>query len=80
MIQRLVALVVLFMLSPILAVLYIWVKLDSTGPFVYKQRRLGKDKKPFWLYKIRTMTLGADKQQAKLKTKNEANGPVFKNT
>jgi len=78
MIQRLVAVMMLGVFSPGLLVLYILVKLDSEGPFLFRQKRLGKDKKPFWLYKIRTMKVGADKEQTKLRGKNEADGPVFK--
>lgn len=78
MIQRLSALLILGLISPVLVMLYLWVKLDSKGPFVFKQLRLGKDKQPFWLYKIRTMKVGAETQQNKLRTKNEADGPVFK--
>lgn len=78
MIQRLSALLLLGLISPVLAVLYVWVKLDSKGPFVFRQLRAGKHKKPFWMYKIRTMRVGAEKEQAKLQRKNEANGPVFK--
>lgn len=46
---------------PILAAAAIWIKLDSEGPALYKQERLGKDGKPFLMYKLRTMTVGADK-------------------
>jgi lipopolysaccharide/colanic/teichoic acid biosynthesis glycosyltransferase len=46
---------------PILAAIAIWIKLDSEGPVFYKQKRLGKDGNPFNMYKLRTMTVGADK-------------------
>ena len=78
MIQRLIAFILFILISPILTILYIWVKLDSVGPFVFRQLRLGKDKKPFWLYKIRTMKVDAEKLMASLMPKNEADGPVFK--
>lgn len=78
MIQRLSALLILVCSSPLLAVLYIWVKLDSKGPFIFKQLRAGKNKQPFWMYKIRTMKVGANKEQVKLQKQNEADGPVFK--
>lgn len=35
------------------------IKIDSDGPIVFKQERLGKDKKPFIIYKFRTMCDGA---------------------
>lgn len=78
MIQRVMALMLFILISPVLAILYILVKLDSPGPFVFRQLRLGKNKEPFWLYKVRTMKVGAQLEQAKLWGKNEADGPVFK--
>lgn len=78
MVQRLLALISLILTSPLLIIFFLWVKHDSKGPFVFKQLRLGKDKQPFWLYKIRTMKLNADKEQDQLKKQNEASGPVFK--
>lgn len=77
-IEKLLAGVLLIFFSPLLCVLYILVHLTSRGPFLYKQERIGKNKKPFWIYKIRTMIDGADKLQAKYRKQNEADGPVFK--
>lgn len=42
-------------LSPILVLLTVLIKLDSPGPVLFKQKRIGKDKKEFWIYKYRTM-------------------------
>ncbi|EKE15266.1 MAG: undecaprenyl-phosphate galactose phosphotransferase, partial [uncultured bacterium] len=44
----------------------------------FKQKRLGKDKKPFFIYKFRTMVKDAENLKYKLKNLNEADGPVFK--
>ena len=55
----LTALVVLF---PILLVIGLLVALDSKGPVLYKQERIGKNGKPFCLYKFRTMRRHSDKQ------------------
>lgn len=68
----------LLCLTPALAVMYILVKLDSPGPFLFRQKRAGKGKKPFIMYKIRTMVVGAEEMKGKLARKNEADGPVFK--
>jgi len=46
--------------SPLLLVAAIAIKLDSRGPVIYRQRRVGKDGGQFELYKLRTMRLGAD--------------------
>ncbi|MBI5449694.1 sugar transferase [Candidatus Gottesmanbacteria bacterium] len=45
---------------------------------LYRQRRIGKNGKPFTMYKFRTMITGADAMQKKLSPYNEADGPVFK--
>lgn len=77
-IYRIIALTGFILLLPALSIMYIIVRLDSKGPFIFKQRRAGLGKKPFTLYKIRTMVEGAEIKQARLRKKNEANGPVFK--
>ena len=43
------------MLSPLLLALAVWVKLDSPGPVLFRQKRVGKNKKPFYMYKFRSM-------------------------
>lgn len=71
--------VVFFILSlPLLLILFILVKLTSKGPFIFKQKRMGKDKKIFTIYKIRTMVEKADNLKSKFQNLNEADGPVFK--
>ena len=77
-INRIVAFVTLMFLSPLIVLLYVLLKLDSPGQFIFKQRRLGKNKKPFTIFKIRTMVVEAEKQQKQLLAYNEADGPVFK--
>lgn len=42
-------------LSPVLAVIALWVKLDSPGPVFFRQKRVGKDKTFFSILKFRTM-------------------------
>jgi lipopolysaccharide/colanic/teichoic acid biosynthesis glycosyltransferase len=46
--------------SPLLALAAIAIRLDSRGPAIYRQPRAGKEGRTFDLYKLRTMTLGAD--------------------
>ena len=52
----------LLVLSPLLLVLALWVKLDSRGPVLYPGKRVGKDGRPFHMYKFRTMVMGAEKR------------------
>ena len=52
----------LIILSPLFLVVAVWVKLDSPGPVFYKQIRVGRNNKDFFLYKFRSMRVGADKK------------------
>lgn len=54
------SLIVLILLSPVLLITCIAVKLDSKGPVIFKQRRLGKNGKEFNMYKFRTMVVNAE--------------------
>lgn len=49
------ALAALIVLSPVLLILWAWIKLDSPGPVLFKQKRVGADKRHFMIYKFRTM-------------------------
>lgn len=55
----LVALIVLFVPLVLVAIL---IKLDSKGPVIFKQERLGKNGVPFKIWKFRSMCVGAEKQ------------------
>jgi lipopolysaccharide/colanic/teichoic acid biosynthesis glycosyltransferase len=55
-----IALGTLVVLSPVVLACAIAVKLDSKGPVLFKQRRVGRDRKEFTVLKLRTMTTGAD--------------------
>lgn len=46
----------LIFVSPLLILLAIWIKLDSTGPVFYRGIRAGRFGKPFRIFKLRTMT------------------------
>lgn len=52
----------LLILSPLFLVIAVWVKLDSPGPVFYKQVRVGRNNKDFYLYKFRSMRVGSDKK------------------
>ena len=51
----------LILLSPLFLILYCLIRLESKGGGFYAQERIGKDGKPFKLYKFRSMRKGADK-------------------
>jgi exopolysaccharide biosynthesis polyprenyl glycosylphosphotransferase len=65
-------------LLPLLLIISIAVKLNSAGPAIYKQKRAGKDRKSFTIYKFRSMCEDADRQRNSLQEQNECDGPVFK--
>lgn len=50
----------LFILWPFLIIVAIAIKIDSKGPAIFKQKRLGKNGRPFTIYKFRSMTVGAE--------------------
>ena len=54
------------------------IKIDSRGPVFYRQERLGKDGRPFRIYKFRSMVVGADEMLPELANFNEMDGPIFK--
>jgi exopolysaccharide biosynthesis polyprenyl glycosylphosphotransferase len=68
----------LLLALPVLAVCAVLVKLDSRGPVLFRQVRLGKDGTPFPLVKLRTMVVGAEQMIDELQHGNEADGPLFK--
>lgn len=52
----------LIVLSPLFAVLAIWIKADSRGPVFYRQTRVGRGNRDFRLFKFRSMRIGSDRQ------------------
>jgi lipopolysaccharide/colanic/teichoic acid biosynthesis glycosyltransferase len=76
--ERILALLLVVITIPVWVVLFVLIKIDSTGPFIFSQLRTGKKMRSFKIYKIRTMHLGAEKDQEMYRKLNEADGPVFK--
>jgi len=65
-------------LSPVLLMIAILIKIQSPGPIIYKQTRVGLRGRLFNLYKFRTMVINAEAHRMDLEKENEMDGPVFK--
>ncbi len=74
----LVSSVGLILVSPLLAIIAIAIKLDSPGPILVCQHRIGRSGNAFLFYKFRSMRDRADRELASLLAQNEADGPIFK--
>jgi len=69
-----VASVMLIALAPLLLLVSLAVRLDSRGPVLFRQTRVGRDGRHFEILKFRTMVLGADQRKQDLWHLNEADG------
>lgn len=54
--------VLIILLSPVILVTAVLIKIDSTGPAIFSQERVGKNKKAYLVYKFRSMVADAEKQ------------------
>lgn len=66
------------LLLPVFLLTALLIKLTSTGPVFFVQKRLGLNKRHFGIYKFRTMVLDAEKRMKEIEHLNEVSGPVFK--
>ncbi|MGH3155692.1 MAG: sugar transferase [Streptosporangiaceae bacterium] len=77
--DRLAAASALLLLSPVLVMVAIAVKLGDSGPVFFRQVRVGRNGRPFHVWKFRTMVADAEKQRALLEARNAcADGVLFK--
>lgn len=75
----LLSLAALLVLLPFFLLLAVWIKLDSPGPVIYKQVRVGRFGRHFRFYKFRTMRNDADRIKEELLKENQsADGVIFK--
>jgi exopolysaccharide biosynthesis polyprenyl glycosylphosphotransferase len=77
-IDRVGALFGLILAAPLFAIIAIGIKLTSPGAIIFRQKRSGKNGRPFTMYKFRSMHTDAAMRQAELTAFNQMSGPVFK--
>jgi len=68
----------LVLLFPLFVLIAVAIKLDTPGPVILRQIRVGKGERLFTCFKFRSMRVGADEEKAQLLERNEANGVWFK--
>jgi exopolysaccharide biosynthesis polyprenyl glycosylphosphotransferase len=68
----------LALFSPLLLIIAVLIRIDSPGPAIFRQTRVGRGGRAFTLYKFRTMREGAEQEQDALQDLNEAQGALFK--
>jgi len=72
------SLMLLIAIAPLLLLTAILIKLTSSGPVFFVQRRIGLNKRTFDIYKFRTMGVDAELKLREIEHLNEVSGPVFK--
>ncbi|MEK6279126.1 MAG: sugar transferase [Acidobacteriota bacterium] len=73
-----VAMILLVLLFPFLAIVALAIRFDSKGPVFFIQERVGFNKRRFRMIKFRTMCVDAEARMAELEHLNEKTGPIFK--
>ena len=63
---------------PIIAITAIPLKLESPGPLFFKQKRVGRNGRVFYIHKLRSMYMDAEERKKELMAQNEMNGLMFK--
>jgi exopolysaccharide biosynthesis polyprenyl glycosylphosphotransferase len=66
------------LLSPLLAAIALWIRLDSPGPVLFRQVRVGQHGREFSIVKFRTMYVDAESRLAELRHLSDTDGFMFK--
>jgi exopolysaccharide biosynthesis polyprenyl glycosylphosphotransferase len=72
------SLLIMILGIPLWVCIALAIRIDSPGPIIFKQTRIGLNGKPFKVHKFRSMYRNADQILANLMRYNEAQGPLFK--
>ena len=76
--DRMLAASALILLSPLLIAIACAIHFSDRGPVLFRHLRIGKDGRPFNVYKFRSMVVDAEARKAGLEAINEVNGVLFK--
>lgn len=74
----LAAAIALVLFAPLMLLIAIAIKLDSPGPIIFAQTRVGQGGRPFTLYKFRSMRQGAEEEREQLRQQTESTEITFK--
>lgn len=76
--DKCVSAVALFALAPLMVAIAMAIRISDHGPVIFSQTRIGKDGRPFKIYKFRTMVTDAEARLAEIRAANEFDGVLFK--
>ncbi len=72
LIDIVLSVIALVALLPLSVAIALWIKLDSRGPVIYSHERIGRNGRPFRIYKFRTMIDNAEKNGPELSSENDS--------
>ena len=72
------AVLILILISPLLVAIAAAIWIESPGPIIFRQPRMGRNGRVFTFFKFRSMTSDAESRRGELLRHNESTGPLFK--